>query len=225
MFDNLVVEAATTTVEQAVFRIAIAFLLGMVTALLYRLTSDGPGSSRSFMNTLVMLSMITAMVMMVIGNSVARAFGLVGALSIIRFRTAVKDTRDTAFVFLALAAGMAAGTTQTTVAVASFAGVSAFAFLHHHIRLGNQVGNVVIITFTAAPDEVSHEAAMHVLKKHGRTVALAGLHTQRQGLVVEVSYLLELQRGTDARRLVADIAALSGIERVAVSPGDRVAEP
>ena len=62
-------------------------------------------------------ALIVAIVMMVIGNNLARAFALVGALSIIRFRTVIKDTKDTAYVFLALAGGMAAGTSSYFLAI------------------------------------------------------------------------------------------------------------
>ena len=64
------------------------------------------------MLTLIFVTVITAMVVMVIGNNLARAFALVGAMSIIRFRTVVKDTKDTAFVFFALASGLATGTSS-----------------------------------------------------------------------------------------------------------------
>jgi hypothetical protein len=224
MFDHLIVEANELTVELIILRVALAFLLGVITAALYYLTTDGPGGSRSFMNTLAMLSMVTAMVMMVIGNSIARAFSLVGALSIIRFRTAVKDTRDTAFVFLALAAGMAAGTTQTMLVVAAFGGVGVFVYLLHRIRLGGPPGSTVVLSFSAVPDEVSQEASAGIIKKHGRVVSLAGIHTQRQGQLVEVSYLVEMRRNTNPHKLVADLTALPGIARVAISPGDRTAE-
>ena len=63
-------------------------------------------------------NVITSMVVMVIGNNLARAFALVGAMSIIRFRTVVKDTKDTAFVFFALASGLAAGTSSYFLAAA-----------------------------------------------------------------------------------------------------------
>lgn len=225
MFENLTVEATALTVEIALLRIALAFLLGVVTACLYLLTSDTPNGSRSFTTTLAMLSMVTAMVMMVIGNNIARAFGLVGALSIIRFRTAVKDTRDTAFVFLALAAGMAAGTTQTSIVVSAFAGVALCVFVLHRLGLGGAPGESVVLTFSALPDEFSEEASMDVVKKHGRLVALAGLHTQRQGQLIEASYLVTLRRSSSPHRLIADLTALPGMARVTVSPGNRLDEP
>src|SRR5204863_1426946 len=66
-------------------------------------------SSRPFLATLVLLSVVLALVTVVIGESLAKAFGLVGALAIVRFRTVVEDTRDTAFVIFAVVVGMAAG--------------------------------------------------------------------------------------------------------------------
>jgi uncharacterized membrane protein YhiD involved in acid resistance len=95
----------------------IAFACCMVIALFYRYTYRGPGYSVSFINSLVVLGMITAVVIMVIGNNLARAFGLVGAMSIIRFRTAVKETMDIVYIFFSLSIGMAAGVGLHAVAV------------------------------------------------------------------------------------------------------------
>ena len=98
--------------HDVVLNICMAFILGMFVSYVYKMTHKGLSYSQSFLLTIVFVTMIVAMVMMVIGNNVARAFALVGALSIIRFRTVVKDTKDTAFIFLALAAGMAAVTSS-----------------------------------------------------------------------------------------------------------------
>jgi hypothetical protein len=92
-----------------VVRTAAAIVLGVVLAIVYRATHKGLSYSQSFTQTIVFVAVIVAIVMMTVSNSLATAFTLVGALSIIRFRTVVKDTRDTAFVFGALALGMAAG--------------------------------------------------------------------------------------------------------------------
>ena len=110
IFDNILSKGVLTSWQDIVINIIIAFILGVIISWIYRRTHRGYSYSNSFISTLTILSMVTAFVMMVIGNNIARAFSLVGALSIIRFRTAVKDTRDTAFVFLSLAVGMAVGT-------------------------------------------------------------------------------------------------------------------
>jgi hypothetical protein len=90
-------------------RVVLAVLLGFVVAAVYRLTLGRRSDSHTLPTTLVLLSVLIALVTVVIGDSVARAFGLVGALSIVRFRTVVEDTRDTAFVIFAVVVGMAAG--------------------------------------------------------------------------------------------------------------------
>ena len=94
---------------QIMLNIAVAVICGFAISMVYKRTYRGPGYSVAFVNSMVLLTMITALVIMTIGSNVARAFGLVGAMSIIRFRTAVKDTNDIVYVFFALAVGMAAG--------------------------------------------------------------------------------------------------------------------
>jgi len=173
MFDNLLVESQTLTIRDVLTRVALAFVLGILTALLYRKTHHSPSCSRSFLNTLAMLSMITCMVMMVIGNSIARAFSLVGALSIIRFRTAVKDSRDIAFVFLALAAGMAAGTTRTALVVAIYAGIAVLVYVLHSIQLGSSSNGSVGLRFAVQPDEIPEDRYLAVIRSHARSVILS----------------------------------------------------
>lgn len=85
--------------------------------------------------------------MMVIGGSLARAFALVGALSIIRFRTVIKDTKDTAYVFLALAVGMAAGTSNYFLAVIATFIIGALALVVHYFNYGALYKSEFILRF------------------------------------------------------------------------------
>jgi len=97
------------TFREVFFNIIVAFICGSIISLLYRWTYEGINFSSSFANALIMLSMITSVAIMVIGSNLARAFGMVGALSIIRFRTVIKDSQDIMFIFFSLAMGMASG--------------------------------------------------------------------------------------------------------------------
>src|SRR5687767_6321190 len=110
-------------------RLVAALLLGGVAALVYRFTRSKAEVAPSFTATLVLLSILIAMVTQVIGDNVARAFSLVGALSIVRFRTVVRDTQDTAFVIFAVGVGMAAGAGQYSVAVSGIAIVAVAAVI------------------------------------------------------------------------------------------------
>ena len=92
-------------------RLVFALALGVVVALVHRFTREriGRQPDGALAGTLVMLCVLLALTTMVVGDNVARAFSIVGALSIVRFRTVVEDTRDTAFVVFAVAIGLAVG--------------------------------------------------------------------------------------------------------------------
>ena len=90
--------------------LCLSFALSLVIAWIYRATHQGVSYSQQYVHTLVLMGTVVALIMLIIGSNVARAFALVGALSIIRFRNAVKETRDVGFIFLVMALGMAVGT-------------------------------------------------------------------------------------------------------------------
>ena len=114
-FQSVVVRG--TTFSQIFTSLAVALICGLVISTLYRWTYRGTSYSPGFVRSMLFMAMITAIVMLAIGNNLARAFGLVGAMSIIRFRTAVKDPQDIVFIFFALAAGLAAGVGMYLVAI------------------------------------------------------------------------------------------------------------
>lgn len=101
----------------ALINLSFALLCGIIVAVAYRATYRGVNFSANNVLAMIMLAMITALVIVVIGSNLARAFGLVGAMSIVRFRTAVKDTQDIMFIFFALAAGLACGSGLYLVAL------------------------------------------------------------------------------------------------------------
>ena len=92
-----------------IFTVVAAFLVGLYVFFIYRVTFSGVIYSRTFNLSLVMLSMVSAMVIMFMSNNVKLSLGMVGALSIVRFRTAIKDPIDTVFMFWAIAEGIALG--------------------------------------------------------------------------------------------------------------------
>ena len=102
-------------------RIGAALLLGLAVAGLYRWARRGESVQATFLTTLVLLAALIAMATQIIGDNVARAFSLVGALSVVRFRTVVKDTQDTAFVIFAVVVGMSAGANHLVVGLVGLA--------------------------------------------------------------------------------------------------------
>ena len=132
---------------EILINIVAAFVIGVLLSVTYRLTHKGLSYSQSFSQTVVFVAVIVAIVMMVIGGSLARAFALVGALSIIRFRTVLKDTKDMAFIFGALALGMAAGTSNYFLAAAGTILVILVAYILYKTNFGAVYKSEFILRF------------------------------------------------------------------------------
>ena len=105
-------------IETVLLVLLIAFLVAMIIYLTYKNTYSGVMYNPRFNVSLVMITMVTTIVMVVIGSNISVSLGMVGALSIIRFRTAVKDPRDTAFIFWGVVSGLACGTQNYTIVLA-----------------------------------------------------------------------------------------------------------
>jgi len=138
--------------DEVLINLALAFVLTMCIAFTYRATHRGLSYSQSFVLTVVLVGVITAMVIMVIGNNLARAFALVGALSIIRFRTVVKDTKDTAYVFFSLAVGLASGTSSYFIAIAGTIFMCSIAYVLDRVNFGSLHKSEFILRFRSATD-------------------------------------------------------------------------
>lgn len=141
LFDNNIINsikfAEIYNPEEVILNLLIAFFLGFIISLVYKKTHKGLSYSQSFVLTNIFVAVIVAMVIMVIGNNLARAFALVGALSIIRFRTVVKDTKDTAYIFWSLAAGMAAGTGSYFLAASGTTIITMIALVLNYTNYGS----------------------------------------------------------------------------------------
>lgn len=196
-------------------RLGLAAGLGVGVAACYFLTQRKPRAEvASFVATLVLLTVLLAMVTVVIGNSVARAFGLVGALSIVRFRTVVDDTRDTAFVIFAVVTGMAVGSGLILGALAAFPVVCGTAVLlaawggrgsAPPATLAVKVGATV-----ADPQAVIAEP----MAKHLKDVTLTAVGTAKQGAAVEFTFTARLRPGVTAVAIITDLNRIEGVQGV-----------
>jgi hypothetical protein len=127
------------SLESMALSLLLAFVIGQYLAWVYMKIHSGLSYSRTFTQSIVLLTMVVALVMFVIGNSIVTAFGLIGALAIIRFRNVLKDTRDTTFVFFALVLGMAVGSQRYLAAITGTLALSAVAYYLHITRFGSMM--------------------------------------------------------------------------------------
>ncbi len=115
--NKFVEEFTAISVPNLLITMCLSFLLGLFVLVVYRLTYNGPSFSKSFALSLVMLSMVTALAILTVRSNVVLSLGMVGALSIVRFRTAIKDPMDTVFMFWSIVAGIITGAGYVTVAI------------------------------------------------------------------------------------------------------------
>jgi uncharacterized membrane protein YhiD involved in acid resistance len=202
------------TLPEILLNIVVAFILGIAVALVNRFTSRGRAVSGSFHQTLVILAMVVALVMMVIGNSVARAFSLVGALSIIRFRTVVKENRDIAYVFLALAAGMAAGVGNHAVSIFGVGLILLLLLILDFIRFGMAPSGVYLLRFQRIPEDTEKDDVHIALESIAASYSHLAVKTVKMGQFVEHSFLIRLKKGVSEQKAISQISMLEGMERV-----------
>ena len=128
----------TFTPQSVLLSLLLAFILGQVLAWVYYATHSGLSYARSFVQSLILITVVVAMVMTVIGNNIITAVGLMGALAIIRFRNIIKDTRDIAFIFCSLVVGMAAGSHRYATAIVGTVLLSLIAIYLYVTGFGTQ---------------------------------------------------------------------------------------
>lgn len=206
----------TITVWDVISNVLVALFCGLAIAFLYRYTYRGLNYSASFTVSLVMLTMITAIVIMVIGNNLARAFGMVGAMSIIRFRTAVKDTADIMFIFFSLSIGLAAGVKLYSIAVVGTLIVGMVYLGAVKFNLSVPESREFLIQITAHNSTLPDNPFQEWFKKFCRRHKLVNVKTlgDEDSDNMEFSYYLNLRDREKGKELIGHIKKIPGVTSV-----------
>ncbi len=197
-------------------RLVMAFVFGMIVAGIYRWThrrDEFP--AQSFMATLVLLTIVIAMSTQVIGNNVARAFSLVGALSIVRFRTVVQDTRDTAFVIFTVVVGMAIGAGHLSVAVVGSIVTCVAAFVMQTRSSSRGVSELSFILAVNLGLGLKPEQILpSVLENYLESYQLFGTSMAKQGNAMEYIYHIRLHSLDLQSELIRELSQIEGVLKV-----------
>jgi uncharacterized membrane protein YhiD involved in acid resistance len=210
-------DGPAVTALEVFIRLVVAALLGAVVAWTYRKTRDLTDASPTFPATLVLLAVLIAMVTQVIGDNVARAFSLVGALSIVRFRTVVRDTQDTAFVIYAVVVGMAVGANHTWVAVIGLVVVGiAAAVMRPRLDPASLVNpsDTFVLTIRLATAVDLDLVLGGLLDRDLERRQLRSIKTARQGIAIDVCYAARLKAGCSPDELVKSLNRIEGVQNV-----------
>ncbi len=200
-----------------VIRLFVALVLGWVVAWIYRRTRRGAEISSSFPVTLVLLAVLIAMVTQVIGDNIARAFSLVGALSIVRFRTVVRDTQDTAYVIFAVVIGMAVGARDLWVAVIGMVIVGLAAYLMMaRARVFSASQPAFVLNIRVGLGHDLEQLLGDILNAHLEERELMSVSTARQGVCLDVTYEARMRPAGSADELVKALNGIEGVQSVEV---------
>jgi hypothetical protein len=197
-------------------RLVLALVFGGVVSWIYCRTRKGEPITPSFPTTLVLLSVLIAMVTQVIGDNVARAFSLVGALAIVRFRTIVRDTQDTAYVIFAVVVGMAVGAKNPWVAIIGLGVVGVAAFVMMRLRPGPQNDDDpdYVLSLRVGLGQDLDKLLNGQCDAHLTDRKLLSMGTGKQGIALSVVYQVRLRPGGSADEVVRVLNRTEGVQSV-----------
>jgi uncharacterized membrane protein YhiD involved in acid resistance len=197
----------------------LSFLLSAFIGWIYKITHRGTSYTQSFVFTLVLNGMIVALVMLIVGSDIARAFSLVGALSIIRFRNAVKETRDVGFIFFTMAIGMAVGTRFYLLAVIAAIFVSVVILLMTRFNwyareTSRHILRIQIVN--GVPFETLFDKPFARYTSSSELISADSIHS---GMLTELTYSVGMKKSTQVQEFLTEIRNLNDNNKVTLIAG------
>ena len=203
-------DAGSLTLQEILLSFACAVILGAVIFVSYRFCHTGAVYSGKFNVSLWMMTLVTTLIMCVIGNNIALSLGMVGALSIIRFRTAIKDPRDTTYIFWAIAVGVCCGICDYLIA-----GIGSAVIFCMMVLLGNARGNdryLLIVRIDGSPD-TRVEELMQCFYRNKARLRVKNTAQAQSEYIYELSASLLRKRG-GIGDISNELYALEGVQNV-----------
>ena len=204
-------EFSAISVSDALVAIALAFALSLFIVFVYRATYSGVSYNKNFANCLIMLSMVTAVVILVISSNVVLSLGMVGALSIVRFRNAVKDPADLMHLFWSISMGIVVGAGLYELAIFGSLGITVLAFgldLLPALRLPC----MLVVSGSSAEAEAE---IMACIRKFSRKFRVRSRNISRKG----AEWIVELQIKQESA-LLQELSGIGGVESVHIMTHD-----
>ena len=207
------------SVMDVVLVMVLSFVLSAFIGWIYKITHRGTSYTQSFVFTLVLNGMIVALVMMIVGSNIARAFSLVGALSIIRFRNAVKETRDVGFIFFTMAIGMAIGTRFYLLGVIAAIVISLVILLMTRFNwyareMSSQILRIQIPN--GAPFDTLFDKAFVKYTSSSELISVDSVHS---GMMTDLTYSIGMKKSSQIQEFLTEIRNLNGNNKVTLIAG------
>lgn len=213
--------AGEFSINDIVLTIVLSFLLSLIVGWTYQRTHRAPAYTQSYVHTLIMMSMVVAIIMLIIGSNIARAFTLVGALSIVRFRNAIKDTRDVGYIFFSMAVGMACGTRFYLLGAIATVVICFLLWMMIRLDLFAMPARRHLLKVRLAADmpyTTLFEGAFGRFLKQWELVAM---ETVQAGTLTEFVYSVEVKPSTNLQEFLTALSALNDNNKVVLITGQQ----
>lgn len=194
-------------IQTVLLVLLVAFLVSLIIYLTYKNTYTGVLYNPRFNVSLIMITMVTTMVMVVIGSNISVSLGMVGALSIIRFRTAVKDPRDTAFIFWCVVSGLACGTQNYTIVIVGSVFICLILFLFKKYTTKNNKYVLIIKGKSFDLKEVEK-----TLDKKLKDYICKGKYISVNGM--EIIYDVKIKDSKISDDIIVSLSKVSGVNTI-----------
>ena len=213
------------TPENVLLSLLLAFVLGQVLAWVYYFTHSGLSYSRTFVQSLVLITVVVAIIMAVIGNNIITAFGLMGALAIIRFRNVIKDTRDIVFVFCTLVIGMAAGSQRYAIAILGTVVLSLITIYLHLTSFGSHRPHNGFLRFSFKSHIGPKHPVLIVLKRFCSSFILISVQDDdASGSTVEYAYQLMIRSTKKNEQMLEELEKVEGVKNISLTMQEQLLE-
>lgn len=208
----------------------IVFINLLVTAILsiciaytYKLVHKGISYSQSYVHSIVIVAIVVSLAMMVIGNDITRAFALLGTFTIIRYRTAVKDPKDTAFIFISLVLGLATGSSNYSIAIVGITFFCLLALLLHYTNFGELKKHEYVLYLTQNNNVDTKDSLHNTFKKLFKSSEVINVIYNEKGELIS-TYNITFKKGLETDSAIKEIGNVPGVARSEILHGQNVVE-
>ncbi|PPA70266.1 DUF4956 domain-containing protein [Jeotgalibacillus proteolyticus] len=205
------------TVLESFAAIILSFILTTIIAYLYKKTHTGARYSQSFVQTIIIMGVTVSVIMIVIGNNVAVAFGLVGAFSIIRFRSAMSDPKDIAFIFFGMAAGISCGLGFYILAIIFTVSLSIIILFLYFIDFGKSGSSKKRLTITVPENLHDENTFDKILDQYLKSYDLRSIETTNLGTMIQLVYIVQNKENVKDKELMDELRKVNGNLKVSVN--------
>lgn len=211
--------SGTFSTTDVVLGLTLTFVLVSFVGWIYQKTHKGTSYTQSYVQTLVLMALVVDIIMLVVGSNIARAFSLVGALSIIRFRNAMKETRDVGFIFFAMAIGMATGTKFYFLAIVATIVICMIIYIMYRFDWYSRPMTSQILKIQVNNEVDFQKLFDDVFVKYTETSDLISVDSVRSGMLTELVYSVKLKKSSDNHKFLGAMKTLNGNLKVTLITG------